>query len=197
MTRLEQALDRICRDLSASGVRFALVGGLAVSARSEPRLTRDIDLAVAVMNDLEAEALIRRLGYEVLASVEQTAVGRLATVRLDLNAAGIAGVVVDLLFASSGIEREIASEAEVLEVVAGQGVPVARAGHLLALKILARDDAARPQDRGDIRSLLKEMEADEITRARIALELIHKRGFHRGRDLLAALDQAISENASS
>lgn len=42
-------------------IPFALVGGLAVSARTEPRFTRDADLAVALASDAEAEALIREL----------------------------------------------------------------------------------------------------------------------------------------
>ena len=56
-----------------------------MSARTEPRLTRDADIAVAVASDAEAEALIRRLrvgGYGIEAVVEQEAVGRLATARL-------------------------------------------------------------------------------------------------------------------
>jgi hypothetical protein len=47
-----------------AGVRCALVGGLAVSARTEPRFTRDADLAVAVASDAEAESLIRALYAE-------------------------------------------------------------------------------------------------------------------------------------
>lgn len=63
----------------------ALVDGLAVSARSEPRFTRDVALAVSVGSDADAEALVRRLvgsGYRVAAQIEQEATGRLATVRL-------------------------------------------------------------------------------------------------------------------
>ena len=55
-----------------------------------------------------AEALSRELqgrGYQVLTVVEQTAQGRLATVRLQPPGRSPRGVVIDLLFASSGIER--------------------------------------------------------------------------------------------
>ena len=38
-----------------------LVGGLAVSARCEPRFTRDIDIAVALADDAQAEKLVRAL----------------------------------------------------------------------------------------------------------------------------------------
>ena len=74
MTSLESALHRIAADLTRSHVGFALVGGLAVSVRTEPRFTRYADLAVAVMSDAEGEALIRQLrtnGYEVATLVEQ------------------------------------------------------------------------------------------------------------------------------
>jgi hypothetical protein len=37
-------------------------------------------------------------------------------------------------------------------------VPVARIGHLMALKVLARDDRRRPQDFDDLRALRREAE---------------------------------------
>lgn len=40
-TRLHSALRNICKDLSEDNTVFALVGGLAVSARTEPRFTKD------------------------------------------------------------------------------------------------------------------------------------------------------------
>jgi hypothetical protein len=56
MTPLGVALQRISEGLQRASVPFALVGGLAVSVPAEPRFTRDIDLAVAVAGDVEAEA---------------------------------------------------------------------------------------------------------------------------------------------
>ena len=60
-TFLHAALLKITRDLFDSGASCALVGGMAVSTRTEPRFTKDLDLAVAVTNDTEAEALVRFL----------------------------------------------------------------------------------------------------------------------------------------
>ena len=51
MTSLESALQRIATDLTRSGVDFALIGGLAVSVRTEPRFTRDADFAVSVSGE--------------------------------------------------------------------------------------------------------------------------------------------------
>jgi uncharacterized membrane-anchored protein len=68
VTSLEAALRQIQIDLTEVRVSFALVGGLAVSARTEPRFTRDADLAVALASDAEAEALIHALGAAAMAS---------------------------------------------------------------------------------------------------------------------------------
>jgi hypothetical protein len=110
LSRAEAALRRIVADLRELGRRFALVGGLAVSARTEPR-----------------------------------------------------------------------------------PVPVARLGHLIALKVLARDDRTRPQDRVDLAALLTQADAAALGEAREALTLVARRGFQRGRDLLAGLDAALNE----
>lgn len=189
MTQLEHTLRQVASDLAGFGVRFALVGGLAVSIRTEPRFTRDADLAVAVASDAEAEQLIRHLrgiGYEVHALVEHEVAHRLATVRLSRND-GLQTPVVDLLFASSGIEAEIVADAELLEILPGLMMPVARVGHLLILKLLSQDDERRPQDSVDLRALLLAASAQEHERMRGAAALITDRGYHRGRDLSGAI----------
>ncbi|HBH04690.1 MAG: hypothetical protein A2W08_12160 [Candidatus Rokubacteria bacterium RBG_16_73_20] len=196
MSRAEAALRRIVTDLQDLGRRFALVGGLAVSARTEPRLTRDADLAVLVADDRDAEALVHALhghDWRVVTAIEQDVAGRLATVRLASAGADVRGAVVDLLFASSGIEPEIVAAAEPIEAVPGFGVPVARLGHLIALKVLARDDRTRPQDRVDLAALLARADAATLAEVRDSLALVTRRGFHRGRDLLGALDAAVNE----
>jgi len=68
VTSLEAALRQIDADLTRAHVSFALVGGLAVSVRTEPRFTRDADLAVALASDAEAEALIHELAHTTTAS---------------------------------------------------------------------------------------------------------------------------------
>jgi predicted nucleotidyltransferase len=196
MTRLEAALRQLAGELHGAERRIALVGGLAVSVRAEPRLTRDVDLAVAVNDDDDAEALIRTLtavGYRILAVVEQDGTKRLASARLAVPAESARGIVADLLFASSGIEAEIAADAEPIEVFADFVVPVAQVGHLVALKLLARDDRTRPQDAIDLRALAAVVTDVEIDRARRAIAAITSRGFARGRDLAALLEQWLGE----
>lgn len=190
MNRVEAALRRLVAELVDRRAACALVGGFAVSARAEPRFTRDVDVAVAVRDDAGAEAFVRSMvadGYGLVASVEQDVVGRLATVRLASPGPSADEVIVDLLFASSGIEPEVVAAAEPLEIIPGLIVPIARTGHLLALKLLARDDETRPQDAGDIRALRAVADQTEIDVAWGAVDLITERQFNRGRDLRNAL----------
>lgn len=200
MNSLALALRRLDGDLNRVGVRWALIGGLAVSVRAEPRFTRDVDVAVAIDSDAEAEAVARSMmsnGYEVLATVEQEATGRLATVRLVPPVPDVRSVVVDLLFASSGIEPELVDSAELREIDLGLVIPVARTGHLIALKLLARDDEHRPLDAADLLALRAVADEVEWVRAQEAVELITARGYHRGRDLVVALDVLRSGRSAS
>ena len=197
MNVLESALRRIASDLDHLGRRWALVGGFAVSARAEPRFTRDLDLAIAVSDDLDAEELVHALvggDHRLVGMIEHEPTGRLATVRLSLDPQSMSGgVVVDALFASSGIEPDIVEAAEILEIVPGLSVRVASTGHLIALELLARDDLERPQDLADLRALLRVADDSDLAAARSGCDLIVQRGFGRGRDLVAALEALASE----
>jgi len=194
MTRVESALVRVAADLDALGASWALVGGLAVSVWAEPRLTRDIDVAIAVSSDREAEQLIRELcgrGWEVIVLVEQEAIERLATARLTCSDRSFEGIILDLLFASSGIEPEIVDGATMVDIISEVRLPVASRAHLIAMKLLARDDRSRPQDADDLRSLIQGASPEEISAARRAIDSITQRGFHRKRDLGTQLDHEI------
>lgn len=186
MNPLHQALEALVADLGALRTEFALIGGLAVGVRAEPRFTRDADVAVAVQDDRSAERLVRDLGargYRAVLVLEHDAHERLSAVRLTPATSGSEGLVLDLLFASSGIEREVVAGAELIEIMPGLRMPVASTGHLIALKLLSRDDEARPQDAADLKALAKAASPADLAAAKDALALITSRGFHRGRDL--------------
>jgi predicted nucleotidyltransferase len=194
MTPLLAAIRCIVRDLDGQSHPWALVGGLAVSARTEPRTTRDVDIAVTVPDDPAAEAMVwslSRIGYVVSGAVEQTDTQRLATIRLHPPSSSTSGVIVDLLFASSGIEPELVARATRMEIVAGLELPVACIGDLIALKVLSRDDDRRPQDAADLRALCRAATPADLAVARQSLALITARGFHRERELQALLERAL------
>lgn len=57
----------------------------------------------------------------------------------------------------------------------GEVVPVASVAHLIAMKVLARDDTRRPQDWDDLAALTAIATPDDLSEARTALRL-HFRG---------------------
>ena len=182
---LISAASQVLVALQQENVKGCLVGGLAVSARCDPRFTRDVDIAVVVDTDEHAEALIHALashGLRMAGLVEQEAVGRLAMARLSTQD----GLSVDLLIASSGIETEVVTNAEILEVVQGVLLPVARIGHLIALKLLSVAPG-RETDAADLRNLAAVATQDEWNLASEAVAQIQERGFARGRQLDAEL----------
>jgi len=193
MQSVDAVLRQAAADLDAIGARWAVVGGLAVAFRSEPRFTKDVDLAVAVADDAEAEGIVNRLqvrGYALASLVEQDYVNRLATARLVRPEAGTSSAFIDLLFANSGIEDEIVRRADLLEVLPDVFMPVASIGHLIALKALA----GRHQDLTDLGYLISAASDADLGEARASVALIGERGFNRGQrlseDLTAIIGQA-------
>jgi len=54
MGPVDAILAQVAADLETIGARWAVIGGLAVAIRAEPRFTKDVDLAVAVVDDRKA-----------------------------------------------------------------------------------------------------------------------------------------------
>lgn len=193
MNHLDALLRQVAGLFEGRRQPWALVGGLAVSVRTEPRFTRDLDIAVAVADDHEAETLVLRLqtaGFRALATVEQEATNRLATARMAPSGDHPQGLMLDLMFASSGIEPEVCKESDRLQVFPSLVVPVARLHHLIVLKALARDDQNRPQDAADLRQLVATAQDSDLAAACDAARLIEARGFNRSRDLVTAVTDA-------
>lgn len=194
MSRLQSAFTRLVSDLRTLGLHWALVGGMAVTVRARPRTTEDLDVVISVHSDREAEKVayaLLNLGYLYLPeehALEQEDGGRLMTVRLLAPRGEEQGIIVDLLFASSGIEPEVVAAAEILEILPGVVVPVAKTGHLVAQKVLA----GREIDVRDVRWLWEVADEGEKQLARDSLVLITQRRFNRGKDLFAELGRILA-----
>lgn len=65
------SFDAIVRVLNDAGVRYLVVGGLAVNAHGYLRFTKDVDLVIQLIPDNIMQALdaLRTLGYRPLAPV--------------------------------------------------------------------------------------------------------------------------------
>lgn len=179
--------------LRSLGHGSALVGGLAVSVRARERFTRDIDFAVAVESDQQAETLalaMQRLGFQLLTVVEQEARGVLATLRFRHPGDRDVEPTIDLLCGSSGIEPEVVERAEPVQLSERVTVPVACLADLIALKVLSESDV-RDQDRADLRALITIASEEELAAAAAALDTIQERGFDRGKDLASCLAELV------
>ncbi len=179
------------------GVKFAVIGGIAVSFRSAIRTTNDLDLAVVVNSDAEAESIVHSLmdlGYRPKVQLESDVTGRMSTVRM--ISAGEREVFVDLLFASSGIEREVVQGSDPIEIFPNIILPVASRPSLIALKVLSANPETRRRDIDDLQNLITASKPDEVAAARNLVNLITERGYHRNKDLQKDLNGYIEQFSS-
>ena len=194
MSAFDRTLRVIVADLRKLKLRWALVGGVAVSARSNPRFTNDFEFAIAVANDTEAEASVASmmaLGYAVAALLENEATGEMATVRLWCRPIEGTQFIVDFLFHTCGIESEVVADAELISVLPRLEVPVATRGHLIAMKVLSVGEGRR-HDADDLVGLLEIASETDLAQARQALDLMDQRGKSRDKDLQGDLNRALA-----
>ncbi len=111
--------------------------------------------------------------------------GRLATMRMLAPSPVGDGTVVDLMFASTGIESEIVAAATPIDILPGVTVPVASLAHLLAMKVLA----GRLQDAADFASLFRRASEADLEAVRVGLSLMTQRRTHRQKNLSREFDR--------
>jgi hypothetical protein len=135
-----QDLARICRALNASGARYVLIGGFAVSAHGAGRPTKDIDLLV----DPSAENIGRiREALEILPDravrdIADDDVRNYAVVRIADE------ILIDLMSQAGGVTYDEAiADAETAEID-GVEIPVASKVTLIRTK-----QTNRPSDLAD------------------------------------------------
>ncbi len=127
-------LSNIASFLENERIAFALIGGLAVSVRGEPRSTLDVDLIIDGDVDCGLR-LLKNLDLSVFrplfAGVEQVVRTGLLLPLTHLPT----GLKVDLALAMSGFEKEAISEATQVDLVI-RSIPVVRAEHLVLMKFI-------------------------------------------------------------
>ncbi|MEX1182281.1 MAG: hypothetical protein WEF86_03535 [Gemmatimonadota bacterium] len=155
------ALERIFAALNAAGVRYLVVGGVAVNAHGYQRLTQDLDLVLGLRraNVLAALGALESLGYRPLLPVEAAAFAdpaiRGGWVRqrnlqvFSLVRENAADVTVDI-FATEPFDFETEYDAALLaELAPGLPVRFLRLDALIAMK----EQAGRPRDVDDAEHL--------------------------------------------
>ncbi|MFO0593802.1 MAG: nucleotidyl transferase AbiEii/AbiGii toxin family protein [Myxococcaceae bacterium] len=153
---VRKTLEHAIRVLESLGASYCVVGGIARSVHAEPRSTDDVDFAVSAQSQDEVDAVMRGLGgagfviREVFFKRES---GHVATARVTW---GDGPTRADLLFETSGMERQVVQDARRIEVLPGLMAPVIGREGLIAMKLIA----GREQDLSDIAAL---MDAGEVS----------------------------------
>jgi len=173
---LQQEWNEFLRLLKHHGVRFVLVGGLAVGIHGHERYTKDLDLLVD-----PSEANARRLG-KALVEFGFTVTGRAwrrLTKPYQILTLGVEPVRIDVLTSIGGVAFR--------SVWKGRGVVATRAGEIpvigLAELRINKLATGRPQDLADVAQLdavVREKQAaeaqDRTSRARFTATAPRGRG---------------------
>lgn len=144
-----QTLAEVRDLLQAQNVRFALIGGIAVGLRAEPRATKDVDLVISVDASRAPDVLADLEGHG-FTTVRHGLPGPGAVVRLHRVGPDGVRAWVDLLFEGTDLERSLLDRATTELLFGGVALPVATTEDLILLKLLAH----RPQDLLDVRNLI-------------------------------------------
>lgn len=198
---LSRILKRASDDLGEVDASYALIGGLAVGARTTLRFTQDADLTVAVDTDTQAEQIaghLIRCGYQVVTELDHKPTGRIGVLRLlSPEASGPYEndelPLLDLLLHSTGIEQETVTDAQPIEIFSGIQFSTATVPHLIAMKVLSESDR-RLQDRIDLQNLIEVASDEELDLVPELLNLIDERGFANSKDLPAVFERFLKEH---
>lgn len=153
------ALDDLSAFLDAHGIRWALIGGVALAAYGLARTTLDLDLVVDADAQDAVIAHLETSGYETL--------HRSAGYSNHLHPDPRRGRI-DFVYVRGATREALFAAAEERPGLRGRKIPVPRPEHLAAMKILAmhNDPARRLQDLADLRHLaaLPGVDREEIRR---------------------------------
>lgn len=140
MNRTGNEFDRFCREavdlLAAARVEYLIIGGLAVLALGDPRMTGDVDV-IAFITAVEADHLLdmgARAGFEIDLDTERTRLEQTGTLRLRRGRFQLDVIVASLPF--EAVARARARKRRLF----GRMVPLPTAEDLILFKVLAGRD---------------------------------------------------------
>lgn len=160
LRRLLGGLEALATD---SGIRFAVIGGVARGAWARPRATLDLDVIAGATEPGPIEAAAGRAGF-VVKSGEAEGLSSAGMMRLRLPDHPQGAVRVDVIFALHPFYERVLERARPVAIL-GAYVAVASAEDLVLLKLLAD----RPQDRADVEAVVEAV-GDDLDLALLAAE---------------------------
>lgn len=147
---LVRSLKELCLFLDGEGMRYALVGGLAVGIWAAPRATVDIDFLVAVKS-AEFGALVERLrksGRFLFIHERPMTFQRVSLLRATLKSNP--DITVDFLFADDEFKQEALNRSSAVSL-GDYSVTIPSPEDLILLKLLS----GRPLDRIDAENVIE------------------------------------------
>ena len=147
-TALKQTLVDVSKLLRQNEIDFALIGGLAVTVRAEPRATMDVDLIINcdVQRCLTLVDELHGSEFQPLFEDVDDVVKRAFILPLKHQQTS---VTVDLALGLTGFEQQAISTSSLIAFDEFE-VPVVSAESLMLMKLLA----GRPRDHEDIRKIV-------------------------------------------
>lgn len=148
----KELLTRLANALGSESVEYALIGGQAVLIHGEPRLTRDIDITLALTVD-EVQRMDKVLELAKLKSIAPDDRFTVETFVLPCIDEG-SKIRIDFIFSMSDFEREAIARSKSIEI---NGIPVkfVTAEDLIVHKLVA----GRPRDVEDAKTVIEKASA--------------------------------------
>lgn len=134
MESLLESLARTQEFLSARGVHTAAIGGLALSVWGRARLTKDVDIKVALTRD-DAHLLLSALPseYQMLTEKPLESLQQIGFVFVQ----DPQGIRTDLLLSDNDFDDEVLKRAVVVTTDSGASIRVCTAEDLVVYKLIA------------------------------------------------------------
>jgi predicted nucleotidyltransferase len=158
----EDLLERLASALDRAGIRYMIIGGQAVLVHGEPRLTRDVDVTLAVDTDRLSDVVDAMTGIGLRPLVDPESFTRKTMV---LPCADLGSEIrVDLIFSYSPYERQAVERAQSIRI-GGSDVRFASVEDLVIHKVLA----GRPRDIEDVVGVMRRNPAADLVCIRSVL----------------------------
>lgn len=147
MEHLIRSVADLQRRLEGAGIPSAVIGGLAVSAWGEPRLTRDADLKVLARRDERGRILELVADFTPLHADPDEAFRRHGIAFFQ----DPAGTRIDIMLAETSFDQAAIGRARAVELQPGPAVRLCSAEDLIVYKIVS----LRTQDRLDVEGIIR------------------------------------------